>query len=77
MKIIKKAWKKWLEIGRIIGNFNFQVILTIFYFFILWMIGFFVRYFSDPLLVKKTKRTSNFLPWEHSVENIAQAKNQY
>lgn len=76
MKILKKVWSKWQAVGRFLGNFYGQAFLTIFYFFVLWIIGI-VRFFSDPLLLKHSGKTTNFLPWEHPKETLDEARKQY
>jgi hypothetical protein len=76
MKSVKSIWKRWLKIAKVIGNFQAQILFTVFYFLILWMVGI-MRFFSDPLRLKKTTLHSNFITWEHPVETIEQARKQY
>ena len=77
MKFIKKIWKQWLKIGRIIGNFQAQVIFTLFYFILFWMVGLISRLSSDPLRLKKPNHRSNYSPWEYKTETLEQARKQY
>lgn len=78
MRYLKKLWKQWLEISKPIGNFQAQVLLTVFYLIFMFSIGLIFRVLADPLKMrlKKTART-NFEDWEHLPENINQAKKQY
>lgn len=80
MLLIKKVWNKWLGIAKIIGNFQSQVIFSIFYIFILGIFGIAFRFFSDPLNIKTkflSKKKSNFSLWEHPIEDLTQAKKQF
>ncbi len=77
MKLLKIIWKRWLVIGKAIGNFQAQVLFTIFYFLVLFPVGIGVRLFSDPLKLKKKKKTSNFDVWEHPDEDVFLARKPY
>lgn len=72
----KTVWGKWLKASRIIGNFNVLLIFTLIYFTILWIPGFFTRFFSDPLKVKKTKSNSNFSTWKYT-DDLGQSRKSY
>ncbi|OGD83964.1 hypothetical protein A2165_03240 [Candidatus Curtissbacteria bacterium RBG_13_40_7] len=76
MKIVRTIWRKWLIIARIIGNFQGQVILTIFYLILLLPVGLALRIFADPLRLHKKLRT-NFESWQHPKEDLEQARKQY
>jgi hypothetical protein len=41
------------KVAKKIGDFNARLILTIIYVLVLWPFGFMVRWFSDPLRIKK------------------------
>ena len=69
-------WGKWLILARIIGNFQSQVILSIFYILILWPVGILFRLMADPLRMRK-KIGTNFVKWEHEKENLEEARKQY
>jgi hypothetical protein len=77
MKLLHTIWKRWLAFGKIIGNIQSQIFLTVIYFLILWIIGIFVRISSDKLNIKKKSRNSNFSLWEHPFEGVQQAQQQY
>ncbi len=81
MDFLKIVWKKWLKIGRIIGNFNAQVILTVFYFLLLWPVGLIFRLFADPLRLrsgsKGVSERTNFEKWEHPKDDVNTARRQY
>jgi len=71
-----KIWKKWLSVAQIIGNFQAQVILSVFYLIILNPVGLFFRFFADPLNTRSNRRT-NFSKWEHSKDSLEKARKQY
>ena len=73
---LAQLWKRWLVVGRLIGNFQAQVIFAIFYFVFLLPLGIFFRFFADPLKLRKVNRT-NFEKWEHPKETLEQARKQY
>lgn len=80
MSLTKKIWKKWLVVAKIIGNFQSQVIFSIFYIFVLGVFGIAFRFFSDPLRIKrksKSHKKSNFSSWDHPFEDIKQARKQF
>jgi hypothetical protein len=52
LSFMRKSWKWWKRIARIIGDFNARVILTIFYFIFLAPFALAVRSLSDPLAIK-------------------------
>ena len=71
-----RLWKKWLVIARVIGNFQAQVILSLFYLVLFLPLGVVFRFFADPLRMRKVSG-SNFQKWEHSKESLEQARKQY
>lgn len=78
MKFLRKAWIDWLKIARAIGNFQGQVLFAVFYFLFIFPIGFWVRFFSDPLNLKCRKNTrSNYSKWAHPEENLDIARKPY
>lgn len=80
MKFVKLLWLKWLQLAKIIGNFNGQVILTIFYLIVILPLGLIYRFFADPLEIKRgfiLKQKSNFRRWEHPKDNLENARRQY
>lgn len=79
MSYLKLVWKKWLVIAHTIGNFQAQVILSVFYFIFIFPLGIFFRLFSDPLHLKLAGSTakSSFEKWEHPKESLEEARKQY
>jgi hypothetical protein len=52
-KTVKSAWKAWKRIARKIGNFQARVLLTLLYAIVVLPFGVAVRFFSDPLRIKR------------------------
>lgn len=77
MYFLNQLWKKWLKIAHVIGNFQGQVILTVFYFLIMGPFGIAFRIFTDPLRMKGKVVKSNFETWKHPKGDIETAKHQY
>jgi len=76
MKIVKILWIKWLKIAHPISNFQGQLLLSIFYFFIFWPVGILYRILADPFKIRGKTR-SNFSKWEHNEKGLESAKKQY
>ncbi|HVZ67610.1 MAG TPA: hypothetical protein VG917_05125 [Patescibacteria group bacterium] len=78
MNLLKKIWSTWLKVGKKIGNFQAQVLFTIFYFLVLFPVGLAIGIFSDSLNIKQKKKTkSNFDKWDHPEEDIYLANKPY
>jgi len=76
MDFLKKAWRGWLRIAKPIGNFQSQVILSVFYIVILLPLGIYFK-IADPLRIRPKAKRSNFSPWNHPKENLDGARRQY
>lgn len=79
MVFLKFLWKKWLGLAHVIGNFQAQVILTLFYFTFVLPFGVVMRLFADPLRqnYSKTRAKSNFGEWKHKKDTIDVARRQF
>ncbi len=77
MSYLKYIWKVWLKIGKKIGHFQALILFTLFYFFVLWMVGIFIALFSDRLNIKPKNRKSNFIAWNHNVPDVKEAQKPY
>ena len=76
MNFLKSLWRKWLRFAQVIGNFQAQVILIVFYVAILSPVGIILRFLADPLRLPFPKGT-NFVDWEHPKESLEEARKQY
>lgn len=54
METLRKIWHGWKRFGQIIGDFLGRFVLTIFYFTLFVPFALIVRFFMDPLALKKT-----------------------
>jgi hypothetical protein len=77
MKYIQKIWKRWLVIGKIIGNIQAQVLFTFLYFVLFWIVGIITLNSGDPLRLKKSKIRTNFVPWKYDGKTIDDARKPY
>lgn len=81
MSFLKIVWRKWIFITRIIGNFQSQVIFSLFYIIFLSIVGLIFRFFGDPLNIKNKKSNSkdksNFKPWVHQEDSLVTARKQF
>lgn len=80
MKCLKIFWQKWLVVARIIGNFQAQLILSLFYLIVLFGVSLVFKLLSDPLRLRVGSSVgpkSNFVQWEHPKEDLDQARKQY
>ena len=71
---LKKAWAVWKRIAHKIGDFQARVLLTVIYAVLILPFGLVVRWFSDPLNIKKPP-----LRWfdhPHETSNLQQARQQ-
>lgn len=78
MSTSKLLWKKWLAIAQVIGNFQGQVILTLFYFVLVLPFGLVISLFTDPMKMKSPlSPRSNFAEWKHKPDDLEAAHRQY
>jgi hypothetical protein len=67
----KKAWVGWKSFAHKLGNFQARVILTILYFVMIAPFSLIVRFFSDPLSLKKATAKG----WIERADNKSADKN--
>jgi hypothetical protein len=72
--MFKRLWQAWKRIGHKIGNFQSRVLLTIFYFLVVWPFGLGARFFSDPLRIKK--RPTEWLDHPNEAQDLQWARRQ-
>jgi hypothetical protein len=75
--LIRKSWKWWKRVARIIGDFNARVILTIFYFIFLAPFAIAIRFLTDPLAIKNKAAPSWGIKSQTEEPIIEQAKRQF
>ena len=72
-------WHKWLPIAHAIGNFQAQLILTVFYIVAFLPLGIIMRFLVDPLKTNlyKSKTRTSFEKWNFPKETLNSARKQY
>ncbi|MCX6578289.1 MAG: hypothetical protein NTV82_18110 [Candidatus Aminicenantes bacterium] len=53
MSPLKQYWKKWKAFGRKAGDLLGRLLMTVFYFTLAAPFGLIVRFFGDPLKLKR------------------------
>ena len=51
--MLKRIWQAWKRLAQKIGNFQARVLLTVIYVVLILPFGLAVRWFSDPLRIKR------------------------
>ncbi len=73
---LQRAWKAWLRFGRWIGDVMSWVWMPLFYFIVVMPFALAVKWFSDPLRVKRRARASFWEPKRLPKLDLAWAKSQ-
>ena len=75
---MRRLWKTWRVFSTNIGTFQSRVLLGLFYFTVLAPFGMGVRALRDPLQLKRTTNTSNWIA-KNDINPVSldKAKNQY
>lgn len=66
----RRAWKRWMRIAEVVGDFQARVVLSLFYFLIVFPFGMAVRLFGDPLKIRGRRETG----WSTFVERARTGK---
>lgn len=74
-KIIKTIWRRWLSIARPIGNFQSQVILSVFYLVILLPVSLVFKFIMNPF--SQEKNNSSFRKWEYPTDDLKSARKPF
>ena len=69
-------WEKWKTFAKAVGNFNFRVILTLFYFGVVGFFSLGVGRWQNYLRMKSVSG-SNWLPVKKKEMGLAEAKRQF
>lgn len=73
-QLLKKAWAAWKKIAHVIGDFQARVLLTAIYAVIILPFGLAMRFFSDPLNIKK--RPEHWFEHPEDANNLQRARQQ-
>lgn len=74
--LFKRLWQRWNAFAAVMGNVQARLIMGFFYFLIVTPFGLLMRYFGDPLAVRRPYATSGWLPKGAADTSIAGAKEQ-
>jgi hypothetical protein len=66
MSPLKQYWKKWKAFGRKAGDLLGRLLMTVFYFTLAAPFGLIVRFFGDPLKLKRRQPRWEPRPKEES-----------
>ncbi|MBI3559188.1 hypothetical protein HY085_02225 [Candidatus Gottesmanbacteria bacterium] len=66
---------EWRRLAQVIGNFQTQIILSVFYLVLFLPLGLVYKFFLDPF--GKQRTGSNFNKWEHGKETLESAHHQF
>ena len=56
MRFLSRVWKRWVRMAEFIGNVQMVVILTLIYWTMLAVVAIPLKFFDDPLTVRKPDR---------------------
>ncbi|HUD19068.1 MAG TPA: hypothetical protein VMR81_01315 [Patescibacteria group bacterium] len=77
MNTIGLIWHQWKKIARSIGNAEARVLFGLLYVLFVWIVALGVKVFSDPLRLKRSKKQTNFVPWDHPCADLNNLHQQY
>jgi hypothetical protein len=72
--MLKVVWLKWKGVANAVGTFQARILLTIFYGVLVLPFGIFVRFFSDPLRIRR--RPTQWLELPNETQDLNWAKRQ-
>jgi hypothetical protein len=73
--MLKRIWEAWKRLAQKIGNFQARVLLTVIYSVLILPFGLAVRWFSDPLRIKR--RPEAWLDHGHEPSSMEWARRQW
>lgn len=71
LRILSKAWRRWLKVAEIVGNIQMIILLSLIYWTLLLPLAVPFRLFADPLVLRDPRRAR----WitRHQVTDILQS----
>jgi hypothetical protein len=76
-EFLSRVWRQWKKIGQAIGDFIARLVLSLFYFTIFVPFGLGVRFFGDPLNMKKAGSASWWLERKTRDLSLDDARRQW
>jgi hypothetical protein len=74
--MLRHLWVKWKAFAEIVGNFQARVILSIFYFILFFPVGIGIRFFADPLRLRRVS-SSNWITREKTEVGLEDSRRQF
>ncbi|KPL17747.1 MAG: hypothetical protein AMJ92_11100 [candidate division Zixibacteria bacterium SM23_81] len=74
---LRRWWQVWKAFAAEMGNFQGRALLAFFYFIIVTPFGVPVRFFSDPLRLRKAKGSSFWLEQQPASATLEKAREQF
>lgn len=74
---LRRLWEVWKAFAAEMGNFQGRALLAFFYFIIVTPFGVPVRFFSDPLRLRKAKGSSFWLEEQPASSTLEKAREQF
>ena len=75
--MLKRLWRGWLFVARKIGYVQSQLILTLVYFVVIAPFALAVRFFSDPLCLRRSPSWRGLPPEGHSRPTLNSVRQQF
>lgn len=71
LRVLSKAWRRWLKAAEILGNIQMVILLSLIYWTLLFPLAVPFRLFADPLALRDPRRAR----WitRHQVTDILQS----
>jgi hypothetical protein len=75
--LVRRLWRKWIHFGHRMGSFQSRVLLSFFFFIIVSPFALAVKWFSDPLRIKRQEQDTHWHTRKDEKQNIEQFRRQF
>jgi len=75
--LVRRLWRKWKHFGHRMGNFQSRILLSFFFFIIVSPFALAVKWFSDPLRIKRQKQDTHWNIRREEKPDIEQFRRQF
>jgi hypothetical protein len=75
--LLRAFWTKWKFFGHRMGSFQSRILLSFFFFIIVSPFAIAVKWFSDPLQIKRRKQDTHWNTREVEKQDIEQFRRQF
>ncbi|MBN1272401.1 MAG: hypothetical protein JXB26_09025 [Candidatus Aminicenantes bacterium] len=73
----KNLWKRWKNFSHRMGGFQSRILLSLFYFLVVFPFAFILRLFGDPLKIKPKKAVSFWGERKEGPESLMDCRRQF